>query len=225
MVEDNFVTCLSNKGYEASLELGRRYRLVPDETAKRHDQVRVVDESGEDYLYPNSFFELGRPTLWKVRCMEDHYPGMWQSWYRSQCVALGWPPGDGYKLHGPSIHKSWSYTRNRLFEMQDGDIVAVLLSRNRVGRIGQVLALAVDDEQWSPFVPPGPGLAQGEFGRRILVRWDLTVGPDNQDYVVDLPAGFWPYPSKRAISRERSVTIDELKQQMVDPANWSSLLG
>ena len=56
MSGSNFVVCLRNAGYEASLDRGERYRLLPDAEATRHRQVRVVDESGEDYLYPESCF-------------------------------------------------------------------------------------------------------------------------------------------------------------------------
>ena len=56
MPGSNFVVCLHNAGYEASLDRGARYRLLPDEEAARHHQVRIVDESGEDYLYPESCF-------------------------------------------------------------------------------------------------------------------------------------------------------------------------
>ena len=52
----SYVICLCNPGYEASLERGARYRLLPDAEAAKHRQVRVVDESGEDYLYPESWF-------------------------------------------------------------------------------------------------------------------------------------------------------------------------
>ena len=52
----SYVVCLRNPGYEASLERGARYRLLPDAEAAKHRQVRVVDESGEDYLYPESWF-------------------------------------------------------------------------------------------------------------------------------------------------------------------------
>ena len=56
MPRSNFVVCLRNAGYEASLDRGARYRRLPDEEAARHHQVRIVDESGEDYLYPESCF-------------------------------------------------------------------------------------------------------------------------------------------------------------------------
>src|SRR6266705_4150208 len=50
------VLCLRNKGYEVSLERRKIYRVLPDRDAAAHGQLRVVDESGEDYLYPASFF-------------------------------------------------------------------------------------------------------------------------------------------------------------------------
>jgi hypothetical protein len=50
------VVCIENSGYPASLELHKIYRVVPDEEAMRDGDVRVVDESGEDYLYPAEWF-------------------------------------------------------------------------------------------------------------------------------------------------------------------------
>ena len=51
-----FLLCLGNEGYEASLEPRKLYRALADSTAARHQQVRVVDESGEDYLFPAALF-------------------------------------------------------------------------------------------------------------------------------------------------------------------------
>jgi hypothetical protein len=51
-----FVLCIRNRDYPASLELRKVYRLLSDERAARHGQVRVIDESGEDYLYPEEYF-------------------------------------------------------------------------------------------------------------------------------------------------------------------------
>jgi hypothetical protein len=48
--------CVKNEGYVASLELRKVYELLPDASASKHGQLRVVDESGEDYLYPKEFF-------------------------------------------------------------------------------------------------------------------------------------------------------------------------
>jgi hypothetical protein len=51
-----FVVCIENGGYPASLELHKIYRIVPDTEAARDGDVRIVDESGEDYLYPADWF-------------------------------------------------------------------------------------------------------------------------------------------------------------------------
>jgi hypothetical protein len=59
------VLCLQNRGYEASLERRKLYQAIPDRDAQKHGQVRVIDESGEDYLYPASFFAFVKlpPTI------------------------------------------------------------------------------------------------------------------------------------------------------------------
>jgi hypothetical protein len=51
-----FVVCVNNSEYPASLELHKIYRVVPDEDAEADGDLRVVDESGEDYLYPAERF-------------------------------------------------------------------------------------------------------------------------------------------------------------------------
>ena len=51
-----FVVCIDNSEYPASLELRKIYEVLPDSAAEKHDQIRVIDESGEDYLYPASSF-------------------------------------------------------------------------------------------------------------------------------------------------------------------------
>jgi hypothetical protein len=57
------VVCLSNEGYPASLEVRKIYATVPDPTAQRLGMLRVVDESGEDYLYPSGQFgEIALPA-------------------------------------------------------------------------------------------------------------------------------------------------------------------
>lgn len=52
-----YVVCVDNKGYGASLELHKIYRSVPDADAAKAGDLRVVDESGEDYLFPARMFE------------------------------------------------------------------------------------------------------------------------------------------------------------------------
>ena len=51
-----FVVCIKNQGYAASLEVRKIYRVLPDTRAAKHQLIRVVDESGEDYLYPTNYF-------------------------------------------------------------------------------------------------------------------------------------------------------------------------
>ncbi len=55
-MKNKFLLCIDNEGYETSLELRKLYENIPDKEAGRHNQVRIIDESGEDYLYPSRFF-------------------------------------------------------------------------------------------------------------------------------------------------------------------------
>jgi len=50
------VVCINNEGYSVSLERRKLYVTMPDAEATKHGQLRVIDESGEDYLYPQEFF-------------------------------------------------------------------------------------------------------------------------------------------------------------------------
>jgi hypothetical protein len=54
--EPRFVVCVKNKDYAASLELRKLYQVVFDGAAAKLRQIRVIDESGEDYLYPEEYF-------------------------------------------------------------------------------------------------------------------------------------------------------------------------
>ena len=56
MKPHQFVMCVKNEGYEASLEIRKVYDLLEDTAAEGHGLVRVIDESGEDYLYPKEYF-------------------------------------------------------------------------------------------------------------------------------------------------------------------------
>jgi hypothetical protein len=51
-----FVVCVQNEGYSASLEKRKIYVALRDPAAEKHGQLRVIDESGDDYLYPKAFF-------------------------------------------------------------------------------------------------------------------------------------------------------------------------
>jgi hypothetical protein len=51
-----FAVCIDNTDYQVSLILGKLYEVLPDEDAAKDDFIRVIDESGEDYLYHQSLF-------------------------------------------------------------------------------------------------------------------------------------------------------------------------
>ena len=51
-----FVVCIRNEEYEESLDLRKIYEVLPDEDAEKHGMLRVIDEEGEDYLYPEEWF-------------------------------------------------------------------------------------------------------------------------------------------------------------------------
>jgi len=51
-----YVVCISNRGYQASLVSRRIYQSMPDPEAAKRSLIRVVDETGEDYLYPSKMF-------------------------------------------------------------------------------------------------------------------------------------------------------------------------
>jgi hypothetical protein len=61
-----FVICVDNRQYPASLELHKLYRVIPDKGAQADGDLRIIDESGEDYLFPADYFiliELPQPVV------------------------------------------------------------------------------------------------------------------------------------------------------------------
>ncbi len=55
-MKKRFVICIDNGEYPASLDLRKVYRVLPDPLAEKEGWVRVIDETGEDYIYPRDFF-------------------------------------------------------------------------------------------------------------------------------------------------------------------------
>jgi hypothetical protein len=55
-ITNKFVVCIDNDSYPSSLELHKIYRVLPDADAAVDGDLRVIDESGEDYLYPSAYF-------------------------------------------------------------------------------------------------------------------------------------------------------------------------
>ena len=56
MTKHEFVICIDNHGYEVSLEMRKLYEIIEDADTDKHGQLRVIDESGEDYLYSATHF-------------------------------------------------------------------------------------------------------------------------------------------------------------------------
>jgi hypothetical protein len=151
---------------------------------------------------------------------------MWQRWYLNQCVAVGWPIQLGHSLNGDAKgNRGWSRARRILQEIEEGDYIVVTLKNHRVGRLGQVTSKAIGDGDWQPLVPRSKKLQHGEMGRRILVRWDLTAGPDNREMVIALPeeVRFSSGELRPTLSEIKSISLDKLKVIMRDQGNWVAL--
>lgn len=68
------VECVENEGYEFDLALQKRYRVIPDLHGEEVGLVRVVDETGEDYLYPRNWFAAPEPAKPALREGHDASP-------------------------------------------------------------------------------------------------------------------------------------------------------
>lgn len=68
-----FAICVENSEYPASLELHKLYQVVPDEDAGRDGDVRIIDESGEDYLYPAEYFVVIEVPLQTARALIESF--------------------------------------------------------------------------------------------------------------------------------------------------------
>lgn len=166
-------------------------------------------------------------TLWKVHCEEDRFPGMWQRWFRNQCIGVGWPSEKGWHLHGgPSKDRGWNVARKALKKIAIDDYIVATLKHNRVGGIGVVTGKAIKDNEWNPLVPKSKSFPNGEKGRRVLVRWDMMIGPDNRDMVVRLPESCRLNPGEKrpTVAKISSCSRDELISAMNDRSNWVGLL-
>src|ERR1039458_6968233 len=164
--------------------------------------------------------------IWKIYCEENKFPGMWQRWFKNQCAAVGWAGKWDFHLRGKSKGgHGWNRARRLLNQIKIGDLIIVTLSNNRVGRIGEVTGLAIEDSDWQPLVPKSKDQPDGEIGRRIFVRWDFTIGPDDRDLVIALPpeSRLTPGALRPTIAEVHSQTFENLCEAMNDPANWVGL--
>jgi len=165
--------------------------------------------------------------IWKINCMENKYPGMWQRWFRNQCVAVGWRSTWGFPLIGPCDDAGWRRTRSALHHMEPGDVIVATLRGHRVARVGQITGKAIEDTDWEPLVPRSPEQPDGEMGRRIFVRWDMTVGPEDRDLVVLLPpeSRLTSGELRPTVSQVKSVPYKQLISAMNESSNWQSLFA
>lgn len=166
-------------------------------------------------------------NYWKVFCQETENPGLWPRWYKDQCAAVGWNPNKGFAMEGKTRTQDWTRARNCLTRIQRGDMLLVQLKNSRVGRIGEIVRTEIEDRQWNPTVPPSKEHRWGRLGRRIAVRWDLNIGPDNADTVVSLPiSNRLPIPLTRpTICQIEPETFKSVVKAMKDETNWVGLQG
>jgi hypothetical protein len=68
-----FAICVDNSGYPVSLELLKVYQVLPDDDAAADGDLRIIDESGEDYLYPTTYFVLIDLPQDTVRVLADSF--------------------------------------------------------------------------------------------------------------------------------------------------------
>jgi Endonuclease NucS len=168
-------------------------------------------------------------NYWKVFCMEKEYPGLWQRWFKHQCVAVGWCSKWGFNLRGETEESNggWGRTRSKLEQIQEEDWILVQLKNHRVGRVGQVVSKEVEDNEWNPLVPQTKADPDGEMGRRINVRWRLDIGPFDPEMVVKLPEGkrLSSGSARQTVAKIDRATFESVQGAMDDDINWRNLLS
>lgn len=164
-----------------------------------------------------------RQNSWAVICPENAAPGLWKTWLKERCVAIGWPPSR-HHLQGAATKSSWRRARERALKVRKGDIIIPYLLPNRFGIPGEVVQVAIRDDEWNPTVPKGGyanNPAEPELGRRINVRW-LSWGVPGTNQVAVVPK------NKRTAGGEVKQTIEFVRPKrrerfmniISDPANW-----
>ncbi len=162
------------------------------------------------------------PSYWIVVCPEPQVAGgLWATWYRENCVAVGWGPPD-YSLEGPTDNRGWGFARDRLKKMQVGDKVIPFLLRWRIGPVGTVTRVDVSDSEWSPTAPAGAyGDPQPSLGRRISVTWASSGMPSGGEAAIVPEALRSRGPLARHTLEELSTEqYERLVSALGDSANW-----
>jgi hypothetical protein len=167
---------------------------------------------------------MSTPTLWKITCMEQNFPGLWQLWFKHQCVTDGHSPEKGYHLEGKTKgDHDWKAARNALQKIQPDDLIVVALPWCRIGRIGKVLSKKVTDEDWDPLVPGDSDWKEGYMGRRIFVHWELEDAPDSPDVVAQLPEGV--NLGRGTMTGIHHHLVEWFRVVIADQANWVGMVG
>jgi hypothetical protein len=164
---------------------------------------------------------------WKICCGEKEVPGLWQRWFKNQCVAIGWRIKPGYNFSDPAKTQGWARARTALKQIKPGDMILVQLKKNRVGRVGEVVRNEIGENKWNPLIPPSKKHPHGRYGARIAVRWDLNVGPMDAGTVVVLPHGrqLPPNVARPTICTLKQKLYNSVVDAMNDENNWVGLQG
>lgn len=162
-------------------------------------------------------------NCWAVICPEPDAPGVWETWVKEHCVAIGWPPGT-YPLHGKTKDKSWERARKQIQRVRPGDIIIPFLKHFTFGIPGFVTGVAAKDDEWNPTVAKGGysrNPSEPELGRRIEVEWLMKDVP-NLDKVAVMPEQMWKtYGEVRnPIERVRPPRYARFMKIINDRRNW-----
>jgi hypothetical protein len=167
-------------------------------------------------------------NYWAVICPEPRAPGLWGTWLKEQCVAIGWPP-DKYHLDGPARTESWEKARTRVQQIKPGDIVIPYLEHYQFGIPGKVVEVAIRDTEWNPTVPKGKYSKNPEepsLGRRIRVEWMRDNVPP-VDKIAEVPQSMRKATGKvrQTVEHVRPKRVAHFMQIIKDGKNWKTYKG
>jgi len=166
-------------------------------------------------------------NYWTVVCPEsDVQGGVWEAWHRENCLAIGWPPS-GYSSEGPTADAGWRIARNRLREMAPGDKIIPYLRNWRIGPVGTIVRVNLDDQHWNPTVAAGLHKRhpdEAELGRRIDVSWESNyMLPSDMIAVIPAVRRSRLSPPRHTAQSLDGEKFDQLIEVLQDPNNWVSV--
>lgn len=131
--------------------------------------------------------------FFSVYCEEDRYRGQWHVWFVEQVVAVGWAPR-WFSHEGKTKDRGWTTARNVISTIEVGDRAVARLPDNRIGRIGEVTGLAIDDQSWSPtHLMTGLGPM---FFSRITMAQQWLSNASRQYLQLSTSAATWKKPRR-----------------------------